>query len=132
MRSFVSLSLLFVLISLGPLRAEESATMRPALFTNGPRSLINLIDIGRLLRQGQGDAIVRFHCLVGKHGEGYGLLTFMGTPHSERLADEAVTKGERATFYPAIYKSQPVDSIINGTIVFVVIDGKPHLRIYLN
>jgi len=81
MRSFVSQSILFALISLGPLRAEKSVTMRPALFTNGPSSLINLIDTGRLLRQGQGDAIVRFHCLVGKHGESYRLLTFMGTPH---------------------------------------------------
>jgi hypothetical protein len=132
MRAFSLLCGLFLLISLGSLRAEQLPAMRPALFESGPKSLVNLIDTELLMKRGQTDAMVMFSCEVNDLGRAYTMVTYRGTPNSTALAEEAVKKYRRAAFIPAVYHSKTRDAVIAGTIIYRVVNGKPHLRIYLN
>ena len=52
----------------GNVSAAQSAEIRPALLGNGPRSLINVLDPQRLMRQGQPDAVVNFQFYVSTFG----------------------------------------------------------------
>ena len=132
MRAFPLLCGFFLLISLGNLCAEQSPEMRPALFETGPKSLINLINTESLMKRGQTDAMVMFSCGVNYLGRCYNMVTYRGTPNSTLLAEEAVNNLKRAAFIPAIYNYKPRNAVVAGTIIFRVINGKPHLRIYLN
>jgi len=132
MRAFPLFCVSFLLISLGNLCAEQLPEMRPALLGTGPRSLVNLIDTDFLMKRGQTDAMVMFTCSVTDLGYSYDTVTFRGTPNSNPLAEEAVNKSARAIFIPAVYQHKNRHSVILGTIIFRVIQGKPHLRIYLN
>lgn len=131
MRAFSLLGGFFLLISLGSLGAEQLPEMRPALLGNGPKSLVNLIDTGSLMKRGQTDAMVMFTCSVAATGKPYHMDTYRGTPNSIPLAEEAVDKYARALYIPAVYQHQNVDALINGTIIYRMVNGKPHLRIYL-
>lgn len=51
---------LFLSHQAGSGAAGESASFRPALVGNGPKSLVNLIDTAKLMQQGQQDAVVMF------------------------------------------------------------------------
>jgi len=84
------------------------------------------------MQRGQGDAAIRFSCLVNKDGEGYDMWTYRRSQHSDVLAQEVADKCRRAKFIPAISNSRHVWSFVSGTVMFGVIDGKPHLRIFLN
>ena len=132
MRAFSLLCGFFLLISLSSLCAEQLPEMRPALLGTGPNSLINLIDTESLMKRGQTDALVMFTCGVRDIGYPYNIVCFRGTPNSNPLAEEAIAKCNRAIFIPAVYNHQARDSYISGTIIFRVVNGKPHLRIYLN
>lgn len=113
-------------------RAEALPEFRPALIANTKRSLINVIDVQSLMKRGQGNATVMFSCLVSQLGVSFDGFYFRGTPGSEKLGMEVARRCHLAEFFPAVYKHNLVDAWINGTVTFVIIDGKPHLRIYLN
>jgi hypothetical protein len=132
MRVFPRLCGFFLLLSLSSLCAEQLPEMRPALLGTGPKSLINLIDTESLMKRGQTDALVMFSCGVGASGHCYTTITYRGTPNSTPLAEETVYKCDRAIFIPAVYQHKTRDALISGSIIFEVINGKPHLRIYLN
>jgi hypothetical protein len=120
------------LFFLGRLYAEQLPEMRPALIGTSPASLINRIDTESLMKRGQTDAIVRFTCFVNYLGHAGGMVTYRGSANSNPLAEEAIDKSDRATFIPAVYRHETRNSLVSGTIIFGVINGKPHLRIYLN
>jgi hypothetical protein len=125
---------LFFLISFGVSYATEQPELRPALVYPGPRSLANLIDTKSLMKQGQGNAMVMFTCVVSPTAgtARYYTRVYGGTPGSEALTKEVLGKIDRATFRPAIYHHTPQTAIVNGTVVFVVAQGKPRLAGYLN
>lgn len=132
MRLFLPVYVLLCL-SLGVASAEELPQFRPALLGSGPNSLVNLIDLDALMKQGQRNAVVRFHCIIAGTGSGYGARVYRATPGSTALKKEILFKAQtRARFIPAIYKQGNQYVIMYGTVVFFVTNGKPHLRIYLN
>lgn len=102
------------------------------MIANTKRSLINVINVESLAKRGQGNATVMFTCLVSRLGVSFDGFYFRGTPDSDKLGKELVRRCQFAEFLPAVYHHIPVDVIVCGTATFVIIDGKPHLRIYLN
>ena len=112
--------------------AESLPEYRPALLGNYKRSLINLIDTQALMKRGQKDAVVLFECGVSDQGRGFNSRTFRASPNSELLAQELLGRIDQAQFEPAVYRHNRVDVYVHGTVSFVVKDGKPHLRIFLN
>lgn len=112
-----------------PLMAQQ---FRPAQLGHYKRSLINTINTESLMKRGQGDAIVMFTAGVSASGYGYVWETYRGTPNSQMLSKELMDRTEQAQFEPAIYKGQRVGVIVNGTVSFSVVGGKPRLRIFLN
>ena len=131
MRWLASLSCLLLTL-LGQARAEQLPEMRPALIGSGPRSMVNMIDTERLMKRGQKDAMVMFTCLVTSTGWSPDMVVYRGTPGSDALAEATLNTGTNAIFTPAIYAHQKRDAWVSGTVVYRVINGKPHLRIYLN
>jgi TonB family protein len=105
---------------------------RPAVLGSGPSALINKIDAKGLLAKGQKDAAVMFICSVLKTGELGWSGTYRGTPGSKLLEDELRQRLLEVKFVPAVYNQVIVDAIFYGTVTFVVVDGKPRLRIFSN
>ena len=121
---------LFAFVLAATLSAAQLPEMRPALLGSGPNSLINLIDTQKLAKSG--DAIVRFSCGVNYRGQGYDMVTYRGSANSKALSEELVEKVERATFVAPVHQHQNRWCILSGTAVLAVVNGKPHLRIFLN
>ncbi|MDQ6622611.1 MAG: energy transducer TonB, partial [Verrucomicrobiota bacterium] len=96
------------------------------------RSLVNLIDEAGLVKHGQGDAIVLFSCFVNTIGDGYFPHVYRSTPGSELLKHEIIARINMAQFEPAVYRHVNQFVYLCGTVIFRVVDGKPHLRIFLN
>jgi TonB family protein len=119
------------LVSLGRLCAVQP-DMRPALLGSDARSLINRINADSLMKRGQTDAMVMFTCAVTASGNSYGMITYHGTPNSQALSEETISRSENAAFIPAVYHHASRDSVIFGTVFFFIDHGKPHLRIFLN
>src|ERR1700682_604871 len=133
MRAFLPLGVLFSLILLGNLYSEELPRFRPAVLGTGPKSLVNLINTDSLMKKGQGDATVMFECFVSRQGEGWATVIDGRTTGSGELEKELFFRLEnRALFVPAIYEHKKEEVILYGTVVFKIIKGKPHLRIFLN
>jgi hypothetical protein len=133
MRAFLPVGVLVSFIVLGDLSAEELPRFRPAVLGTGPKSLVNLIDTDSLMKKGQGDATVQFECGVSRQGEGWGTVIDGRTSGSYQLEKELFFQLEnRALFVPAIYENKKEEVILYGTVVFKIIQGKPHLRIFLN
>lgn len=105
---------------------------RPALLEPGPRLLVNLINTARLLRRGQKDAALSFSCWVYRDGECGDMVTYRSTPNSLPLAEEVVDRAPSARFIAAVYKGEHHSVYLSGTVIFAVVAGKPHLRIFLN
>jgi hypothetical protein len=121
----------FLLLSV-LLRAEQLPEMRPALIGSGPRSIVNMINTARLMQRGQKDAIVMFSCPIMSNGLCPFIVVYGGTPGSDGLAEAVSNTISNATFIPAIYAHQKRDAWVSGTVLYHVINGSPHLRIYLN
>src|SRR6267378_4446110 len=133
MRLFPLLSCALLLGVAAGLPAEELPETRPALIGNGPRALSNLIDTERLMQKGQKDAMVMFTCLISFSGLPGRCVTYRGTPGSDALAQEVTNQCyEKVRFIPAVYHHKEVVSAISGTVIFRLINGHPHLRIFLN
>jgi hypothetical protein len=105
---------------------------RPALVGNGPNALINLIDTKKLMEKGQRDGMLMFTCWVRVDGRTTYYFTYRTTPGSKLLKEEVGTALLRSHFIPAIYNGARTEVVVIGTVVLIVADGKPHLRIYMN
>lgn len=121
----------FALLS-APVMAETLPDFRPALLGTYRQSLINKIDTQSLMKRGQGDAILMFTAGVSASGYGYVWETYRGTPNSELLARELMGRTSQSQFEPAVYKHLHVGVTLTGTVIFSVVAGQPHLRIFLN
>jgi hypothetical protein len=143
MRKFPLVSVLLFLTLLGNIHAKDP-DFRPALMIQGSSGLANLIDGESLMKQGQGTAMVHFTVRVSTGGSTRLAVTasgntikawtiaYGGTSNADRLQREVANKIDRAIFYPAIYRGTPQAALIFGTVVFAVVEGKPHVRVYLN
>jgi TonB family protein len=115
-----------------PAMAETLPEFRPALLGSFSRSLVNTINTESLMKRGQGDAVVMFSAGISAWGYGYVWETYRGTPNSELLSKELMDRTRQTQFEAAVYKHQHVGVMLNGTVSFTVVAGKPHLRIFLN
>lgn len=97
-----------------------------------PKALINAIDTMRLLEKGQGDGAVMFTCYVASSGNVRGCLAYRETPGSKLLKKAVEDAFWSCRCIPAIYNGKRTDVLMIGTVILVVRDGTPHLRIYLN
>jgi len=131
MRAFAVFVVALLIVDLANLQAAEPR-FRPALIGNGPNALINLIDTKKLVQKGQRDGLLSFHCVVTTWGGAANFATYRGTPGSEALEKEVTHALSRCRFIPAIYDGKPTEVVIWGAALFVVTDGKPHLRIFAN
>ena len=113
-------------------KSSELPKYRPILLGKGPNSLIDRIDTGMLIKNGQKDAMVMFTCLVDKSGKMIESAVYRPSPKSEQLQQELKRKLVTAVFTPAIYDHVPVDAVYYGTVSFVVVQGNPRLRIFSN
>jgi hypothetical protein len=114
------------------LPAENLPDVRPALIGSGPGSLVNLIDAQALFQKGQRDAWVMFECAVLADGVAYGSDFFTASSNSNLLQNEVRKRLRQTRFIPAVYNHKRTSAWFAGTVVFAVVNGKPHLRIYAN
>lgn len=122
--------LFFLLLCSDHLRAEKLPQQRPALIGFGPRSLVNLIDTERLYRKGQRDAWVMFNCSVSPDGAVFPSEFFTFSPESNLLKEEVLRKLRLSKFIPAVYNHRRTYAYVGGTVIFVVVNGQPRLRVY--
>ena len=127
----VSLVALLSIAEFSNLQAAEPR-FRPALISNGPNALINLIDTKKLVERGQRDGLLMFTCIVPVDGKVRCYFIYRTTPGSKLLKEEVGTAILRSHFIPAIYNGQRTEVFVIGTVVLLMADGKPHLRIYMN
>lgn len=114
------------------LRAEILPERRPAQLGSGPGSLVNLIDFETLFQKGQRDAWVMFECGVAGDGIVFGSDFFTSSPDSGLLKNEVRRRLRQTRFIPAVYDHKRTEAWFAGTVVFVVANGRPHLRLYAN
>src|SRR5436853_41821 len=113
-------------------KEDETPEFRPILLGKGPTALVNRIDTAALIKNGQKDAMIMFTCFVNKTGKMVESALYRPTEHSELLQQELKQRLIDAQFVPGIYKHKPVDAVYYGTVSFVVVNGKPRLRIFSN
>lgn len=117
------------------LSAQNLPEMRPAVIGPGPRSVVNLINTEELFRKGQRDAWVKINCFILGDGlvDRYDLPTAVQKSEGADALKKEVAKALIATrFIPAIYNHQLTGARFRGTVIFAVVNGKPHLRIFAN
>jgi hypothetical protein len=132
-----SLSLTVVVLALRvvcplELQAETLPERRSAQLGSGPGSLVNLIDVETLFQKGQRDAWVMFECGVAGDGIVFGSDFFTSSPDSGLLKNEVRRRLRQTRFIPAVYNQKRTAAWFAGTVVFVVANGRPHLRMYAN
>jgi hypothetical protein len=110
----------------------NNPAFRPVVLGTGPDSLVNRIDTAALIKGGQKDGLVMFTCLVDKTGKMVESAVYRPSANSDQLQKELKRRLVDATFTPAIYNHAPVDAVYYGTLSFVVVQGKPRLRIFSN
>jgi hypothetical protein len=111
---------------------NEMPVYRPIVLGKGPNSLIDRIDTEALIKGGQKDALIMFTCFVDKTGKMVESAVYRPTPNSDLLQQELKRRLVDAAFIPAVYNHTPVDAVYYGTVSFVVVEGKPRLRIFSN
>jgi TonB family protein len=112
--------------------AANLPQMRPAMIGSGPGSLVNLIDTHALFQKGQRDGWVMFECAVAGDGIAFGSDFFTASPNSNLLKNEVRRRLRQTRFIPAVYNHKRTSAWFAGTVVFVVANGQPRLRIYAN
>ncbi len=127
---FASLTLALLIAAPHALQGEQLPDRRPATLGIGPRSLVNIIDVQTLMAKGQRDAWVMFQCGVDDDGVLYGSDFFTASPDSQLLKDEVRRRLRQTRFIPAVYDHKRVAAWFEGTVVYVVVNGKPRLRLY--
>lgn len=125
---------LFVFLSIVNFTWSQDAEtqFRPALVGNGPNALVNVVNTKRLVEKGQRDGLLMFTCHVNPSGKVQFYYIYRETPGTKWLKEEVGNSIWACRFIPAIYNGQRTDVSFAGTVVFWVVDGKPHLRIYAN
>jgi hypothetical protein len=112
--------------------AQPEPEFRPALVGNGPHSLVNLINVQKLLDQGQPDGALTFLRAVFPPGKGRDYAEVHGgTPGSDLLRKEVLRALNRSRFLPAIAHHKPVPVYFRGTVLFFA-HTEPHLRVLAN
>jgi hypothetical protein len=119
-------------IDIGTAKQTETPAYRPIVLGTGPTALVNRIDTQSLLNNGQKDGMVMFTCLVNKNGNMVVSALYRPSPNTEQLQQELKRRLVDAVFVPGIYNHAPVDAVYYGTVTFVVVQGKPRLRIFSN
>jgi Gram-negative bacterial TonB protein C-terminal len=122
---------LIALLLIVDLRAAEPP-LRPALIGNGPKALVNVIDTKKLMEKGQRDGLLMFTCEVSRFGRTGKSAIYRETLGSSLLKEEVGNALWHCRWIPAIYNGEPTGVFLTGTVVFLITDGKPHLRIYMN
>ena len=113
------------------LAAETLPQIRPAMIGSGPDSLVNQIDVNKLFQEGQRDAWVMFQCAIAPDGVAFGSDFFTASPDARLLKNEVRRRLRRqARFIPAVYNHKRTSAWFAGTVLFVVKNGRPHLRVY--
>lgn len=112
------------------LQAETLPDQRPALIGAGPGSIVNLIDAEALFRKGQRDAWVMFECRVAGDGIVFGSDFFTASPNADLLKNEVRRRLRQTRFIPAVYDHKRTSAWFAGTVLFVVTNERPHLRVY--
>ena len=112
--------------------ATEAVDYRPILLPQGPNSLVNRIDTQSLIQNGQKDGLIMFNCLVDRNGKMVVSSFYRASPNSQLLEQEVKRRLIDAVFVPGVYNHKRVDALYYGTVSFVVVDGKPRLRIFSN
>ena len=112
--------------------AQELPMYRPIVLGKGPKSLINRIDTQALIKGGQNDAMVMFTAFVNKTGKMMESAVYRPSPNSDLLQQELKRRLIDTEFFPAVYNHVPVDAVYYATVSFVVVQGKPRLRIFSN
>lgn len=110
----------------------EGGVFRPVLLGTGPTALINRIDTASLVKGGQKDALVMFTCFIDKTGRMVESAVYRPSANSELLQQELRRRLVDTKFTPAVYNRAPADAVYFGTVSFVVVEGKPRLRIFSN
>ena len=124
-----------IVLLLIPAFADSRAAaprFQPALVGNGPNALINLIDEKKLMEKGQREGLLNFQCLVSTSGQPGNPVTFRATPGSAALEEEVMSALRHCRFIPAVYGGKPTEVLFLGTVLLLIADGKPHLRVYAN
>ncbi|MBA3543627.1 MAG: hypothetical protein H0T83_04200 [Chthoniobacterales bacterium] len=112
--------------------ATDEPEYRPALVGNGPASLVNLIDVQKLLRDGAPDGAVMFSRGVFPPGKGRDFTDIYGsTPGSRSVQNEVLRALNRSRFLPAIAHHKAVPVYFRGTVLFFA-RTQPHLRVLAN
>lgn len=114
-----------------PARGVEPA-FRPALVGSGAESLVNLINVQKLLQQGGPDGAVMFSRGVFPPGKGRDFAEVnRGTLGSRLLQSEVLRALQRSRFVPALAHDKPVPVYFRGTVLFFA-HSQPHLRVLAN
>lgn len=126
------LRLLFTSFALASVAAAQSSSFRPALVGNGPKSVVNLINVEKLLQEGEPDGAVMFTRGVFPPGKGMDFAEVNRvSPGSRLLKNEVLRALQRSRFIPAIAKDKPVPVYFRGTVLFLA-HTQPHLRVLAN
>lgn len=126
------LCLPLLIVFVGSLAAETLPEFRPALIGHHRKALINLINVRSLMERGQKDGTVMFETGISELGQGYSSRCFRGSPNTELLQKEVMGQIDQAQFEAAVYRHTHVTAYIQGTVMFLIHDGKPMVRIFLN
>ena len=127
-----SLILTFCLALASESGAEQLPDKRPALIGSGPGALVNQIDTEGLFRKGQRDAWVMFEAAVLRDGLVRPNDFTIHSPDSKLLREEVRKRLRYSRFIPAVYNGRQAYAWFSGTVVYVVANGRPHLRVYGN
>ncbi len=76
--------------------------------------------------------MIMFQCVVSQLGRAHYSIAYHGTPDTQKLREEVLVKLERAEFRPALVNGEKKTVLLNGTVMFAIIDGKPRVRVFLN
>ncbi len=112
------------------LTAETLPDQRPALMGFGPGSLVNIINVDTLFQKGQRDGWVMFECGVDADGIVFGSDFFTASPDADLLKNEIRRRLRQTRFIPAVYNHKRTSAWFEVTAVFLVANGRPHLRLY--
>ncbi len=115
-----------------PVVAQGLPEFRPALIGNHKKALINLINAQSLMERGQKDGTVMFETGITELGEGVNSRCYRGSANTEMLQKEVLGEIDQAQFEPAVFNHNHVGCYMQGTVMFLIHDGKPMVRIFLN
>src|SRR3954468_7460819 len=128
----VSFCLALLAVAAVQVSGESLPQFRPALIGNQKKSLINLINAQGLMERGQKDGTVMFETGISELGDGFSSRCYRGSPGTELLQKEVLGRIDQAQFEAAVYNHTHVLAYMQGTVMFLIHDGKPMIRIFLN